>query len=218
MKGFSNAPELDALVRDCGNPQLSRSSLELIINRMDTETYQAVETYVENFASVAVMSKNVRIMQIFIERFPNLLNSGNILALACIHGTAEMVDNILSAGLDRNIDKAGGLFRKVNDREDTLNIAIKLYDEKDEERRYILRICLKYANAAKMCMPTPNPDRPVLLTAIGLVPQHILESFMNIYEHESTNISQTGKYALLKTIHMSRDMKEGMWIAEKNLR
>ena len=77
MKGFSNALELDALVRDCENRRLSRSSLELILNRMNTETYQATETCVENFASVAVMSKNVRIMQIFIERFPNLLNSGN---------------------------------------------------------------------------------------------------------------------------------------------
>jgi len=210
IEQFPNDLDLNALVGACENPRLSRGSIELILDRLSTETYKAVQKNVEKFASMAVKRKNVCIIQIFIERFPTILNSGNILAHACTYGTAEMVDNILSAGLRKNIGRAGGLFRKVNNREDTLDIAIRLYNEKDDERRYILRTCLKYANAAKMCMPTPNPDYPVLLTAIGLVPHHVLESFLKLYAHEIRNINITGKHAIFKAIHMtSRDNKNG---------
>jgi len=150
-----------------------------------------------------VEKKNASVVQLFIERFPSVLNGGNILEHACVHGTAEIVEDILKAGVHQNIGEAGGLFCKVKNREDTLDVAIKLYDEEDDERCHILTTCLKYANAAKLDIQIPNADYPAILTAVGLVPQHILKSLIKIYAHEIAMICQVGEHALLKAIHIS---------------
>jgi len=72
------------------------------------------------------------------------------------------------------------IFTANNREEDALDITIRLYDEKDEERRHILVTCLQYATATKMGMRVPDPDYSIILVAIGLVPRKILGS---IYMH-----------------------------------
>ena len=62
-----------------------------------------------------------------------------------------------------------------------MDIAIRLYDEKDKGRRHILVTCLQYANATKMGMIVPDPNYSVILAAIGVVPRHILGSILKLY-------------------------------------
>jgi len=138
-----------------------------------------------------------------IERFPYVLNSGKILALACMHGTAEIVRVILTGGLKHNIGKAGGLYLKINNTEDALDIAIRLYDEKEEERRNILIVCLQFANAERMNLGSAPRNYPVLLAAAGLAPQHILKSFLRLYTSEIINTTPSGRHAIFKAVTMS---------------
>jgi len=93
-------------------------------------------------------------------------------------GTAEIVEMILAAGVREHVGKCGGLFFTANNREDALDITIRLYDEKDEERRHILVRCLQYATATKRGMRVPDPDYSIILVAIGLVPRKFLEAFI----------------------------------------
>jgi len=199
---FPNALDLNAFIGACENPQFSRDSMELILNRLSIKIYRIIQQNIQRYASVAVKKHNTCIVQLFIERFPCVLNS-NILAEACMHGTAEMVERILAAGFNRNTGKAGGLLLKTNKGENALDTAIRLYDSTDTERRHILIACLRYANAAKMDRRTPDHDYPIILAAIGLVPHRILESLLKEYAHELRNIRRSGRHAIVKAINMS---------------
>jgi len=204
IEQFPNALDLNAFIGACENPRLSNDSIKTLFDFSEIKVYQTVQRNAYHYASIAVKKKNLCAVQIFIERFPSILNS-NILAYACMHGTADMVEKIISAGLRKNIGKAGGLFLKTNNKEDALDIAIRQYDESDDERRHILATCLQHANAMKMGMQAPDPDYPVTLAAIGLVPQRILGSFLKLYAHEVTSTNQSGKHAIVKAVHMSME-------------
>jgi len=208
IEQFPNALDLDVFIGACQNPRLSRDSMELLLNRSSIEIHKIVQHNAQHYASIAAKKKNTCIVQLFIERFPRVLN-GNILTQACIYGTAEMVTKILAAGVCRDVGKAGGIFLKTNEGEDALDVAIRLYDEKDTERRHILVACLRYANAAKMGMKMLDPHYPTILAAIGLVPQRILVSLLKLYIYELTNTNESGKHAIVKAINMSIKGKEG---------
>jgi len=204
IEQYPNALDLNAFVGACENSQLSRGSMELLLDCSSPEIYQAVQLNAHRFVSIAIKKKNICTVQVFIERFPSILN-GTILAHACMNGTAEIVQMILAAGVRENVGKCGGLFFTTDNREDALDIAIRLYDEKDEERRHILVTCLRYANATKMGMKVPDPNYSVILAAIGLVPRHILGSILKLYAHEVINTNQSGKHAIHKAIRMSME-------------
>jgi len=222
IEQFPSAIDLNAFIGACQNPRLSRDSIELLFDYASTETYQDVKCNAGVYITMAVKRKNTAPVEVFIERFSSLLKSplriinadtcelgSNVLALACKFGTAEMVEKIIAAGLRRKVGKSGGLFIKTHNNKDALDIAIELYDEKDDERRDILIKCVQYANAIKMGMKTPDPNYSVILAAVGLVPRSILGSFLKLYAHEITNTNQGGKYAMIKAIHMSMKEKEG---------
>jgi len=208
IKQFPNALDSNAFVGACENPQLSRGAIELLLNNSSPEIYQTIQHNAQHYTSIAIKRKNLCAVQLFIERFPRILDDST-LAHACEHGTAEMVEKILEAGFCRNISKGGGLFRKTSNKEDALDIAIRLYDEKDDERRNILITCLQYANAVKMGMRVLDPDYSVILASVGLVPRRILGSFLKLYAHEVTNTNQSGKYAIVKAIHMTTEESRG---------
>jgi len=208
IEQFPNALDQNVFIGACENPRLSRDSMELLLSLLSIDIYQIVQHNAQYYAFIAAKKKNTCTVQLFIDRFPCVLN-GNILAQACIYGTAEMVEKILAAGVSRGVGKSGGLFLKTNEGEDALDVAIRLYDEKDTERRLILIACLQYANAAKMGMKMLHPDYPTILAAIGLVPKRILKSLLKLYAHELTNTNESGKHAILKAIHMSIKEKEG---------
>eukprot|EP00555_Chaetoceros_dichaeta_P005811 CAMPEP_0198263156 /NCGR_PEP_ID=MMETSP1447-20131203/11561_1 /TAXON_ID=420782 /ORGANISM="Chaetoceros dichaeta, Strain CCMP1751" /LENGTH=443 /DNA_ID=CAMNT_0043951655 /DNA_START=9 /DNA_END=1340 /DNA_ORIENTATION=+ len=208
IKQSPNALDLNAFIGACENPQLSVDSVKLLLDTSVPKVYQSVQKNAQHYACIAVEQKNVCTVQLFIERFPSILNS-NILAFACTHGTAEIVEKILSAGFRRNIGKAAGLFLKMNNKEDALDIAIRQYDESDDERRHTLVTCVQYANAVKMGMPALDPGYPVTIAAIGLVPRRILGSLLKLYAHEVENTNQSGKHAIVKAIQMS--MKENQY-------
>jgi hypothetical protein len=84
-----------------------------------------------------------------------------------------------------------------------LDIAIRLYDEKHEERRDILIACLQYANAERMGGELTPRDYPVLLAAAGLAPQHILKSFLKLYTSEIIKTTPSGRHAIFKAVTMS---------------
>jgi len=208
IKQFPDALDLNAFIEACENPRLPRASMEILFDLASTETLHAVEYMARVLASKSVRKKNVCVVQLFIERFPAILEGGSVLEYAITNGTAEIVDKILEVGVHEKIGRAGGLYNKVNGSEDSLDVAIKLYDENDDERRHILATCLQYANASKMGLELPDPNYPVILAAVGLVPKRILESFLAAYSHEITRTKQAGKYAILKTIQLSEEDKK----------
>jgi len=203
LEQFPNALDLNVFIGASQNPQSSRASIEILLDRSSCMLYESVEQNAQRFAFMAIQRKNISIVQLFIDQFPAILNSGAVLTHACIHGTAAIVQMILAAGHRQNVGKAGGLYLKTNHREDALDTALRLYDENDDNRRNILINCLQYANAAKMGTELPQANYPVLLAAIGLVPQEILKSFLNLYKHEITNTAPSGRDAILKVIQMS---------------
>jgi len=221
IEKFPSAIDLNAFIGACQNPRFSRDSMELLFVHASTETYQGVKYNARRYTAMAGKRKNAASVEVFINHFPYLLEGPlktntdtceigcNILAFACKFGTAEMVGNIITAGLRHKVGKSGGLFIKNHYNHDALDVAIKLYDEKDDERRDILIKCLQYANAIKMGMKAPYPNYSVILAAIGLVPRSILGSFLKLYAHEIADTNQGGKHALVKAIHMSMKEKEG---------
>jgi len=220
IEKFPSAIDLNAFIGACQNTRFSRDSMELLFFHASTETYKGVKLNAERYATMAVKRKSTAIVEVFIDRFFYLLkdplksNAGtgeigcNILALACTFGTAEMVEKIIAAGLRRKIGKSGGLYIKAKalDNQDALEIAIKLYDENDDERRDILVKCVQYGNAIKMGMKAPDPKYPVILASVGLVPRKVLGSLLKLYSKELANTNKEGKHAMVKAIHMS--MKE----------
>lgn len=205
IKVFPNAVDSNAFVGACENPRFSRDLMEVLLDGSRTEIYQNVAHNAKRYISIAVKKKSTCIVDLFMERFPDVLRS-NILSYACIHGTAEIVEKIIVAGLHQNIGKAGGLFLKKENKEDALEAAIRLYDEEDDERHRILVTCIQHANAIKMSMEAVDPRYSVILAAIGLVPPRILKIFLRLYTHEITNLNTSGKHAMLKAIRIS--MKE----------
>jgi len=197
---FPSALDLNVFIGACENPQLSNGSMEILLDRSNNEIYQTVQCNAQILASKAVQNKNVHTVHFFIERFPNILNDEILLIHACKCGTPEIVEKILAAGLRYKVGKAGGLFRKNYHKEDALDVAIKCYDEKDDNSRYILVTCLQYANAAKIKMEAPHPDYPVILAALGLVPPQIFRSFLKLYRNEITDMIPAERYAILKGI------------------
>jgi len=202
---FPNALDLNAFVGACENLRLSRDSMEALFDCSSADIYQNVRQDAQHYASIAVKKKNTCAVQIFMERFPSILN-GYILSDACMHGTAEMVDKIIVAGLHQNVGKSGGLFIRNDNDEDALDAAIRLYDEKDDERHQILITCIQHANAIRMGMKAIDPHYSVILAAAGLVPRRILGIFLKLYAHEITKLNRGGKHAIFKVIRMS--MKE----------
>jgi len=222
IEQFPSAIDLNTFIGACQNPRLSRDLIELLFDYASTETYADVKCNAGVYITMAVKRKNTASVEVFIERFPSLLKGplrlisadtceigSNILALACKFGTAEMVEKIIAAGLRRKVGKSGGLFIKTYNNKDALDIAVELYDEKDDERRDILIKCVQYANAIKMGMKAPDPNYSVILAGIGLVPRSILGSFLKLYAHEIADTNQGGKHAMVKAIHMSMKEKEG---------
>jgi len=221
IEKFPGAIDLNSFIGACQNPRFSRDSMELLFDHASTEIYKGVKHNARRYIAMAVKRKNAAIVDVFINRFPYLLEGPlktnadtcdigcNILAFACKFGTAAMVENIITAGLHHKVDKSGGLFIKTHGNHDALDIAIKLYDEKDDERRDILIKCLQYTNAIKMGMKAPYPNYSVILAAIGLVPRSILGSFLKLYAHEIADTNQGGKHAVIKAIHMSMKEMEG---------
>jgi len=203
LEHFPNALDLNAFIAVTENPHLLRRSMEILLEYANNSLCETVRENAQRFTSMAVKRKNVQIVGLLIERFPHVLNNGEILALSCKCGTAEIVQGILTAGHHHNVGKAGGLYLKIKHGEDALDIAIRLYDEKHEERRNTLITCLQYANAERMGVESTPRDYPVLLAAAGLAPQHILKSFLKLYTSEIIKTTPSGRHAIFKAVTMS---------------
>lgn len=202
IKAFPIALDHNAFIGACENSQLSRGLMEVLLNQSNTKVYETVKGNAVHYVCKAVQRKNVGIVELFIERFPSILES-DILSFACRHGTADIVDKILAAGIRHNVKKGSGLFSSIHTKEDALGVAIGLYDETDIERRNILVTCIQYANAIKMGKKILDPNYSVILAAVGMVPKHIFGSLLQLYSHEFTNTNGSGRHAILKAIKMS---------------
>jgi len=207
LQQYPNALDVNAFVGACQNPLFSRDSMEILIDNSDANISQSVQQNAQRFASMAVKRKNIGIVQLFIEKYPIILHNTNnsLLNHACHFGTGAIVEKILAVGLDQNIGMAGGLFLRNDNKEDSLDIAIRLYDETDDERCRILAACLQYANASKVNMKVPDPDYPIVVAAIGLVPQYILNSILSLNAHEISGTNRIGRYAIHKIMEIARD-------------
>jgi len=58
----------------------------------------------------------------------------------------------------------------LNSPKNAIDVAVDLFDENDNIRCKILKICIRYANAAKLGSSISPSNYPILLTAVGLVP------------------------------------------------
>jgi len=208
IEAFPEALDLNAFQGACENSKLSRGAMEILLDRANPKLSKLVEENANRCVFVAVKKQNVNTTQLFIERYPFIVD-GNLLTHACAHGTPKILDSFLSLGLrlrkKPNI-RAGGLFLKNENKEDTLEVAIRLYDENDDERCNILSICLQYAcTTERKGLDAPEPDYPVILAAIGWVPSHILESIQKRNAHEINNTDSVGKYAILKSIDLAKN-------------
>jgi len=207
VEQFPNALDINAFVGACQNPNFTRDSMQILVNNSKTNISQGVKQNAQRLASMAVKKKNTKIVEFFTEKYPIILNDPNnsLLSYACQSGTGAIVEKILATGLEQKIDTAGGLFRRVNETEDSLDIAIRLFDEGDDERCRILATCLQYANASKVNMKVPDPNYPIVLAAIGLVPQHILKSIFNLNVHEILGTNRIGRHAIHKVMEIAND-------------
>ena len=156
LSAYPSALDLNVFIGASENPQLSRVLMEILLSRSSCDLNESVEQNAERFVSKAVKKNNISLVQFFIERFPCILKSGSIQAYVCKHGTAEMVEETLCAGHRQNVGIAGGLYIKTNNKEDALDITIRLYNKNDDNRRNIRVTCLQYANAAKMGKGLPQ--------------------------------------------------------------
>jgi len=102
MEQFPNTLDLNAFIGACENPRFSRDSMELLLDHLSIEIYQIVQQNIQRYVSATVKKNSICIVRLLIERFPCVLN-GNILAEACMHGTAEMIERILAAGSYRKV-------------------------------------------------------------------------------------------------------------------
>ena len=157
--------------------------MELLFDSSSAETLHSVEYMSRMLVSKVVKKKNLGVTQLFIDRFLAVLEGEAILEDSCVDGTSEIVDKILAVGVVHKIDKAGRLYTKVNKNEDSLDIAIRLYDESDDERRCILVTCLQYSNAFRMGLKELLPDYPVIVAAVGLVRDAFLKTFFTFNIH-----------------------------------
>lgn len=203
-----NALDLNAFLAASQNPIFTRGSMEILLDNSNTII---TEKSALRFASIAAKRKNICIVQIFIERYPGILRitKNSLLSHACMYGNGAIVEKILATGFDQDIEKAGGLFQKNDNKEDSLDIAIRLYDETDDERRQIFTTCIQYANASKLHMKVPDPEYPIVIAAIGLVPDDILKSIFTIHAQDIANTNPIGRHAMHKVVQISkRDTKK----------
>jgi len=204
ITAFPEALDLNVFQGACENPSLSREAMLALLNESNTAVSELVKQNARACASIALKRNNVSIVDLFINRYPEILH-GDILIDACTFGTATAVERILAAGVHHSSGRNGGLFIQNKSGEDAFNIAVQLYDENDKERQNILSICLQYANldqnSSKKVMP--EPGYPVILAAIGRVPRNILESLLKLNAHEIKNTDHIGKFAILKAINMT---------------
>jgi len=208
IRSFPEALDLNVFRGACENPSFSREAMEILLSSTNTTVSRLVEENASSYASIALKRKNVGIVDLFINRYPEVLD-GNILIDACKNCTAIMVEKILMAGVRKSIERNGGLYRKNKSDEDALSIAIRYYDENDEERQNILSICLRYANIDENDKKVmPEPGYSLILAAIGRVPQDILESILKRNAHELKNTDYVGKIAVVKAINMAKGAEQ----------
>ena len=145
ITAFPEALDLNVFQGACENPSLSREAMLALLNESNTAVSELVKQNARACASIALKRNNVSIVDLFINRYPEILH-GDILIDACTFGTATAVERILAAGVHHSSGRNGGLFIQNKSGEDAFNIAVQLYDENDKERQNILSICLQYAN------------------------------------------------------------------------
>jgi len=205
IRVFPKALDLNVFLGACQNPRLSSRSLEFLLDSASPEVSRMLRTNVKRYASIAVKRKNIEIVGLFIDRHPEILHSSDILILACTCGTGKMVELIIKAGHENNVDRGGGIFIKNKDKEDALDVAMRLFDEKDRETYSILAICLQYANAARKGKKEPVPYYPILMAAIDWCPPVVFQKVMKLNMHEMVNTDKIGKLAILKAIRLASE-------------
>jgi len=225
IRSYPKALDHNVFLGACQNPHFSRDSMEMLLDSASPQLSQIIHNHVYQFTSIAVKRRNVDIVDLFINRYPEILlqSSGNILIHACLYGTGEIVEMIIKAGYDNKIGQGGGLFHKNQDGEDALDVAIRSFEHSENEKKQItesyniLIMCLQYANAARMGKKEPAPNYPIILSAIEWCPKLVLGKIIKRNEHEIANKDQVGKWAILKTIQFILSPLEGEKFSNKRL-
>ena len=88
---FPKALDFNAFIGACENRSFACKSMILLFDHSSVEVYRSVRGNALRLAFAAVKSKNLRIVQLFIDRFPGILIAGKLLERACINGTADIV-------------------------------------------------------------------------------------------------------------------------------
>jgi hypothetical protein len=136
------------------------------------------------------------------DQIPDIFRNQDLIQ-ACRDKCPEEVHRILHK------DKATKVISRKYDGENALDIAIKLYEENndDEKSCEVLSICMKHVNTVKMNLQSSSSsspeeyEYPTAFAAVGYVKKDVLHSIFRKFKHE-IRTTVVGKVATVKLLYL----------------